>query len=135
MTDKVPTLYRVLMFGGRAYDKGDKVEKEVRRLRSEATHRGAELLIITGGAPGADTLCEVIGKAENCHVARIDALWNWRHNGAGPQRNGVMVALDPHEAVCFHANIKKSKGSASSLRLLKAHMAEHGHTIPVKLVK
>jgi hypothetical protein len=124
-----------MMFGGRTYDKGDKVEKEIKRVQSVALGLGRELLLITGGAGGADTLVETIGKLNNCHVARIDALWDTRHNGAGPQRNGVMVALDPHEAVCFHANIAKSRGSASSLRILHDHMRRHGHKIPVKTVK
>lgn len=111
-------LYKVLIYGGREWRNRAAVDREIERLIRE--HGVTNLLIISGGAPGADTMAKIRGKRLNVHVAEIDALWDTRNKGAGPQRNAVMAALEPNEAICFHENIEESKGSADMMKRLSA---------------
>jgi hypothetical protein len=114
------------LIGGRHWQDRRPVEREVRRLVKK--HGENNLLIISGGAPGADTLAEICGKDNNVHVARVDALWETRHRSAGPQRNSVMVAMEPDECIAFHVNIAKSTGTKDTLK--KCRSAR----IPTKVV-
>lgn len=119
-------IYKALLFGSRHWDDPMAIQKVIESLiQDQGT---TNLLIIEGGAPGADTQVKEIGHQLNVHVAEIDALWNSRHQGAGPQRNKMMRALDPNEGVCFHANLARSKGSAGMKELLE----EVG--IPVRVI-
>lgn len=119
-------IYKVLMFGTVEWSNVKAVRREVKKLKKKygTTH----LLIISGGAPGADIISEMVAHEENIHVARVDALWSTRHKAAGPQRNEVMKELEPDEAIGFHPDIKKGRGSKDMYkRLLKAD-------IPVRIV-
>lgn len=108
--------YKVLMYGDRNWENQKAVERELQRLVSK--HGKTKLIIIEGGAPGADTMARVVATRESVHVAHCAALWDTRHRGAGPQRNKVMAAFEPDEAICFHPNIRKSKGSKSMMKIL-----------------
>ena len=68
------------------------------------------------GRQGREQEPRVIGEQENIHVCRVPALWQTRHQGAGPQRNSIMLALEPHEVVAFHPDLKKSKGTKDMLK-------------------
>lgn len=92
-------MYKVLMFGGTDYSDWYRVRYEIKRLIDE--HGTKNLLIISGGAPGADTMAELAARESDVHVAVVKALWETRHRSAGPQRNAVMVAMQPDEAVRF----------------------------------
>jgi hypothetical protein len=101
---------RVLFFGDRdwanAVPIGQALSEEVLKAG------GAEhLLVIAGGARGADSIAETIAKRSGIHVARVDALWDSYGRAAGPIRNGVMKALEPDYAHGFHSDIENSKGT------------------------
>jgi hypothetical protein len=109
-------MYKVLMFGDRNWMATASVAKVIKRLL--ATYGTDDLLIIEGGAIGADQISGYLARASGIHVAEVKALWDTRHRSAGPQRNAVMAALEPDEAFCFHADLSKSKGSADMKRKL-----------------
>lgn len=52
-----------------------------------------ELLVIVGGAPGADTLCRLHARKLGFHCAEIPAMWEHDRKRAGHIRNDVMLAL------------------------------------------
>lgn len=109
-------IYKVIICGDRKLREGypTLVRFVIRRLVRQ--HGTTDLLIITGGAPGVDTLAKEIGNSLNVHVAVVDALWKSRGNGAGPQRNTIMRKLDPDEVVGIHIDFEKSKGTIDMLR-------------------
>lgn len=115
------------MFGDRNYAHRSAIRRELRKLiRKQGTKN---LLIIEGGAPGADRMVKNECKMQDVHCATVDALWDTRHRSAGPQRNAVMLALDPDEGVGFHEDIENSKGTKDMYnKLLNAG-------IKVKIVK
>lgn len=120
-------MYKVLMFGDRDWTKHGPIQREIRKLVTK--HGVTDLLVIVGGARGADTISGNLAKLSNIHVAVVDALWDTRHGSAGPQRNKIMAALEPHEGIGFHEDIDNSKGT---LDMYKRLLAEG---IPVRIVK
>lgn len=118
-------IHKVLMFGARDWTDENAVRREIRRLKRKYGNR---LLIIEGGAPGADQMARVYGHMADVHVAEVVALWSTRHRAAGPQRNTMMLMMGPDEAICFHADLGKSKGSAD----MKKRCDRAG--VPVKVV-
>lgn len=112
----LPDYHKVLMYGDRNWQDEAAVERELQRLID--IHGKTKLLIIAGGAPGADTVARIVAHRMDVHVCEVCALWDTRHRGAGPQRNQVMASLQPHEAICFHPNIAASRGSKSMMKIL-----------------
>lgn len=116
------TIYKLLIFGARDWNNLRAVEREFRKVLSRVKKEDprTELVVISGGAAGADVHGEIVAIRNNCHVVRVDALWNTRRRGAGPQRNGIMAALQPDEAIGFHEQISKSKGTKDMKKKLDA---------------
>lgn len=111
-------MVRVLLFGDRYWSDPVPIEVVVQALLTRWNYR--QLLVIEGKAPGADTLAGSIAKAHDIHVAEVGALWGGRRKrGAGPARNGVMAALDPHLGVGFHTDIAHSTGTADMAEKLR----------------
>jgi hypothetical protein len=106
--------------------------------RLAAFHKGTT--IVTGGAPGADSIAHKI--AEDLELKTTVIYAHWRHHplcpsdcteitgkAAGPIRNRKMLNYNPQLVVGFHQNIRESKGTLDCL--LEA--LERG--IPVELWK
>lgn len=119
-------LYKVLIFGSRDWSDSGRIEYELIKLI--ARHGKNRLLIIQGGAPGADTTAGILAHRRSVHVARVDALWDTRYRSAGPQRNEIMALLAPDEGIGFHEDIKKSKGTKDMAKRLERH------NIPYRIV-
>jgi len=68
--------------------------------RFSAIH-GGPVVVIHGGAGGADTLCEQEARSRGWHTAVVKALWSSYGNSAGHIRNGVMTYLGAHEGCAF----------------------------------
>ena len=108
------TWHRVLICGGRKYSKRTPIRRTLLRLRERYR---SKLIIIVGGAPGADSLAEEICEELNIHCAVVPALWEQRGRAAGPMRNLAMSALDPHEVFAFHENLARSRGTKNMVEL------------------
>lgn len=114
-------LYRLLMFGDRNWGSMKVIEREFLKVYEvvKSIDSRTEIIVIHGGAPGADTLAGLVAHEHSCHTARVDALWQTRYRGAGPQRNRIMELLDPHFAIGFHKNIEVSRGTKDMARRLE----------------
>ena len=104
-------IYLALFCGDRDWTERAPILSRIRTLKRTCARDGYELVIVEGEAPGADLISRVTAEEENVHVARVAALWNTRHQSAGPQRNRIMLALEPDEVCAYHRNIKKSRGT------------------------
>jgi hypothetical protein len=89
---------RVLVCGGRYYADSAKVKEVLDDLYAKHTH---ELMIIEGGATGADRLASNWADEQGLPHARVDALWRRNGNSAGPERNWAMMLLQPQLVVAF----------------------------------
>jgi len=63
-------------------------------------YRGVPLLVVHGGARGADTLAGIYADKHGCEVKLFPADWENEGQAAGPLRNKRMVAFCD-ECVCF----------------------------------
>jgi hypothetical protein len=126
--NKGGNVYIVLAGGARDFDRHYVVWGELSALREQ---HGNKLLVITGGAPGADTLIKVICDELSIHCAVMTALWSTRYRGAGPQRNQAMGDLVGWDRIklglLFHGDLAHSKGTKDMRnRLMK-------HDVPVRV--
>lgn len=115
-------MIKVLVCGSRFWWKRSPIEKRLAKLDTN-------VLVIHGGAHGADSIA---GKAANdlgIHVAEIKALWDAYGMNAGPIRNLVMLGLKPVLVIAFHQDIEKSKGTGHTVRTAREM------NIPVEVIK
>lgn len=108
-------IYLALFCGDRDWTERAPILSRIRALKRKCARDGYELVIVEGEAPGADLISRVTAEGENVHVARVAALWGTRHQGAGPQRNSIMLALEPNEVCAYHSNLKKSRGTKDTV--------------------
>lgn len=110
-------MYKVLICGDRSWDDYETIENAILDLIT--THGRSHILVIEGGAPGADQMAGMIAHNLSIHVAEVKALWSTRHRGAGPQRNQAMLELDPDEVIAFHNDIRNSRGTKDMINRAK----------------
>ena len=70
-----------------------------------------EVVIITGGARGADYMASVAALAAKRDLIVIHAKWDKHGRSAGPIRNREMLDLKPKLVIAFHAHLDASKGT------------------------
>lgn len=80
----------IIVCGGRDYADAGAVDRYLSRLNRP-------FRIVTGGAPGADTLAEQWAKSNGVECIVVKADWVKHGKAAGPKRNQQM--LDEHD-VC-----------------------------------
>ena len=101
----------VIICGARDWDEPERIHERIAQL----SHT---VLIVTGGAKGADTIADE--SAKNLGFDRIICPANWTRcgRGAGPIRNRRMLDLfEPELVIAFRR--KESKGTANMLEQAK----------------
>lgn len=89
------------------------------------------LLVITGGAPGADTMAHDYARSYGAHTAVIRALWD-KGKQAGTVRNRVMLDLAPDYVIAFRSTgisngTDDCIGEAALRRIPITVVHENGH--------
>lgn len=88
---------KLLVCGGRDYSDHETVFSKL-----DAIHTKRNItLLIEGGASGADTLCRMWARNRGVICATVNAVWDKRGRGAGPQRNAAMLSLNPDGVLAF----------------------------------
>jgi len=89
---------RLLISGGRHYNDHANVDRVLTYAWKLAAKRSQTLLIIQGGADGADTLAKEWCKRHGLPCITMDAAWDFFDRKAGPIRNSWMIkfALPTH---------------------------------------
>lgn len=92
---------RVLICGGREYADAQCVASKLHTalFRFESTNR--RMIIIEGGAKGADTLARKWAETKGVPYATVPALWDYHGRKAGPLRNDAMLLLQPTHCIAF----------------------------------
>lgn len=129
---------RVILAGDRNWSDWAAIVKVLRPFDPRTT------LVITGGAPGADTLAEMAAKAMGFE-ARVVFPADWKKYGraAGPRRNQQMLeallggsASDHRLVIGFHDSLADSKGTRDMLtRASKAMKRYPDKNLRVRNVK
>ena len=75
-----------------------------------------DTILVSGGAPGADTMAEIAARENGLEIEVYPALWHIHKKGAGPIRNKQMLDEGrPDRVFGFHSNIAKSKGTKNMI--------------------
>lgn len=109
-------MFRVIVAGSRGFKDYGLMRQRLDRI---LIHRLPRVLIVSGGAPGADMLGEMYA-LERCpkpHYVRYSADWKAHGRRAGPIRNGEM-ARNADALVAFWDG--ESAGTADMIRQAKA---------------
>jgi len=93
-----PRPYRVLVTGGRNHSD----RKKVWDALDAVWDSWGWMIVFEGGATGADRLAKDWADDRGVYCASLPALWNHKpRHIAGPERNAVMVSLEPDEVLAF----------------------------------
>lgn len=108
------TEMRVLICGSRYWDDYDAVMTVIDHLIEQATRFNARVVVIQGGAKGADSLACRAALERKLEVEQYDADWKTYGRSAGPIRNKRMLDEGkPSLVVAFSYDLANSKGTAN----------------------
>lgn len=114
---------RILVCGSRDWTDRDRVAQELAKLIKMMEVHADNVLVITGGAEGADNLIEDICKNELAIACAVfPAPWeaykkiHGNVRAAGPKRNGWMLRWgQPDYILAFHPFLPNSRGTKNLL--------------------
>ena len=104
--------YKVLVCGSRYYEDREKVYHVLDAFHAKI---GPDMLVINGGAPGADTFAREWAVDRKVDHLTLYAKWSVFHKSAGPIRNRRMARKKPRLVVAFHPNLAESRGTADMI--------------------
>jgi hypothetical protein len=103
-------MYKVLICGSRFYSNYENVLHYIRHLKATSVH--GDIVIIAGGARGADTLAVKAAIACGFPFREYPAQWGKYGRKAGPIRNQTMLDMEkPDLVAAFHEDIESSRGT------------------------
>lgn len=102
------TQYKVLVCGDRDYEDREQIYHVLDVYRAKI---GPDMLLINGGAPGADNIAREWAVDRKVDHITMYARWDIFGRSAGPIRNRAMAKKKPKLVLAFHPNLKKSKGT------------------------
>ena len=113
---------RLLVFGDRNWEDPKRVEFMILGYWDQFGCYEDEFVVISGGAPGADTHAREACEKHNFDFIEYPAKWNIYGRAAGIIRNQQMIDEGkPTDGIGFHKDISNSKGSKDMLQRLTKH--------------
>ena len=106
---------RVVIAGCRTYNNYDEAKPYIDLCLSEMRKKN-NIIIVSGGAGGADAIGERYAKNNGFNVEKYPADWKKYGKFAGPKRNKEMAMVSDF-VICFWD--EKSKGTRSMLECAK----------------
>lgn len=115
MMDENCRTFSVVIAGGRYYDDYDDAKAFIDECLKISCVKN-EIVVLSGGAKGADALGERYAKENGFKIERHAADWKRYGRGAGPRRNAEM-AKKCDMLICFWDG--ESRGSKSMIEFAK----------------
>ena len=118
------TTKRILVCGGRDYSDVNRVYRVLDEFHEQYDAMGIPMVLIAGGATGADTIAENWAKDRGvyCEVYRAD--WARYKNAAGPLRNARMLEEGNPDLVLAFAGGKGTADMVSRAKKAGVHVME-----------
>ena len=107
---------RVVIAGCRDYENYQQAKEFIESCLSEI-QKQAEIIIVSGGASGADSLGERYAKEKGYKIEKYSADWAKFGKSAGPKRNKQMAEVADY-VICFWNG--RSRGTKSMIDFVKA---------------
>ena len=108
--------FRVIVCGSRNWRRAEPIRALLARLKEE---HYSDVLVIAGGAPGADSVAAMVCRALGITCREILADWAGKGKAAGPARNARMLTLSPHEVHAFKDDIDASLSRGGTENMLR----------------
>lgn len=93
--------FRILVCGGRDWDNWTLTSGVLDGFREQFHEKGTPIVIVEGGARGADTLAKEYAVKHNIPFEEFVAEWNKYGRGAGPVRNSKMLKSGIDVVIAF----------------------------------
>jgi len=112
---------KILICGDRNWTNKEKIKDElIKSIENEPTldksKSPASIVVIHGGARGADKLAGEVAEELGMRVVVFSAKWEKFGIAAGPIRNIEMLNENPDLVLAFHNDLSKSKGTAHTVK-------------------
>jgi hypothetical protein len=107
--------YRVLITGSRGWKYVDVVRRELRRVVEDTGLMPEEVIVVHGGAAGADNLAGLVAEELGMRVEVHKADWAAFGKTAGFLRNAEMVNLGAERVLAFWDG--NSRGTSHTINL------------------
>jgi len=107
-------LMKLIIAGGRNFSDKRRVYKALKQVADK--HGKDNMMVISGGATGADSLGELAAKALGIKVKRFPANWKKYGKSAGPKRNAQMANEGTHLIAFWDG---KSRGTMNMINNAK----------------
>lgn len=120
------TKTRLIIAGGRDFDDYNLLRDSALSFMKQNDIDPTEMVIISGAAPGADTLGEKFAQEQNILVKKFPADWKKYGRSAGPIRNRQMAEFGTHCIVFWDGQSRGTKNMINQCEQVK---------IPCKIVK
>lgn len=114
MAGKDAKPYKVLVCGSRYYRDMNRVFDV---LDAYLGRIGPRMMIISGGARGADEFARQWAVDRKVDHLIMYAKWELEGKGAGPIRNRRMAKKKPRLVLAFHPDIDQSKGTRDMVKV------------------
>ena len=107
---------RVLICGSRGWHDADAIHLVLAELMGTCIRLGEELVVIHGGARGADRLAGQIAPQYRARVIEEPARWDLHGKAAGPIRNQLMIDKHNPDLVYAFRSTGKSSGTDDMIK-------------------
>lgn len=98
---------KILVCGARDYSDYEKIYNYLKNK-----NENGDIIVVEGGAPGADDLSKRAAVSLNIEYREYKADWKRYGRAAGPKRNQQMLDCEkPDLVAAFHPYIDESKGT------------------------
>lgn len=112
-------VFKVIIAGSRYYSDYEKLRSTCDRLLSrKLADPDCLVIVVSGGAPGADSLGERYAKERGLAVERFPADWDAHGRAAGPIRNEQMASV-ADALIAFPLEGAANRGTYNMVRLAK----------------
>lgn len=107
-------MFRLLITGSRDWSDTVAIENEFRLVYAKY---GKEVVLVSGGAKGADSLCENLARKAGWKIEQHIPNWNEEGKKAGFLRNEKMVKLGADACLAFIKNASKGATHCSNFAI------------------
>ena len=119
-------MVRIIIAGSRKFNDYPKMVKELDNLRIHLINSINPIEIVSGHAPGADTLGEKFAKEYDYPLKIFPAEWDKYGKAAGPIRNEQMAkyAAEADVGMLIAFPVGESRGTKNMIKLAKQYGLE-----------
>ena len=113
-------MFNVIICGSRDYDNYERLKSMCDYYLSKKIQSGEKVVIISGGAKGADSLGERYAQERGLEVKVFRADWDKYGKRAGILRNTKMAEI-ANACIAFPSAYSENKGTTNMIQQAKQH--------------